>query len=98
MSYATWNLRIIDDTQLDGPESTIVERGGSAQSIWSNGQVETGATILGKVSGDLSNLSLWNFLVISREEAETFIGNNFTPYVEADGHEITLEIALTILD
>jgi hypothetical protein len=98
VTYATWNLRVVDDTQLDGPESIIIERGGSAESIWSNGQVETGATILGKVSGDISNLDLWNLTEVSRQEAESFIEANFTPYTDAEGNYYSLADVLKVLD
>lgn len=98
MKYATWNLSPIDDNYLDGPEASIVERGGSAQPIWSTGKPEAGASILGKVDGDLSNLSRWNVTEISRAEAETFITNNFTPFTDRDGAEHTLVDALKVLD
>ncbi len=98
MRYATWNLRNTENGYLDGPESTIVEQGGYAQAIWANGQVENGATILGKVDGDLNNVSEWNFIEISKTDAETFIANNFTPYVDEFNNEITLEKVFTILN
>jgi hypothetical protein len=98
MKYATWNLRPIDDGFLDGPESSIVERGGSAESVWASGAVETGATILGKVSGNLDNLDLWNVTEVSRQEAESFIEANFTPYTDAEGNFYSLQDVLKVLD
>lgn len=97
MRYATYNLRVIADGYLDGPESTIVARGGSAKAIWTSGQVETGATILGEVSGDLSDLTSWNLVEISRQEARLFIEANFTPYTDSDGKFYSLENALQVL-
>lgn len=98
MNYATWNLRNIGDGYLDGPESSILAIGGTVEAIWANGQVENGATILGKVSGDLANLSEWNLVEVSRGQAESFIEQNFVPYVEVDGKEVTLQDAIKILD
>lgn len=98
MNYATWNLRSIEDGYLDGPESAIVARGGSAQAIWSNGPVENGATILGKVSGDVSGLEEWGLLEVSRTEAEEFISLNFTPFTDFQGITHDVQGALAVLD
>jgi hypothetical protein len=98
VNYATWNLRKVSDDYLDGPESLIVDRGGSAQSVWADGAVETGATILGKVSGDLSNLSEWNVTAVTRQEAEAFIQSNFVEFVNSLGDTITLQDALQVLN
>jgi hypothetical protein len=98
MKFALWNLRVISDGYLDGPESTIVERGGSAVAIWTSGASENGASILGKVSGDLSGLEEWNFFEVSRQQAEEFIEQNFIPYLDEEGVEQTLANALLILN
>ena len=98
MKFATWNLSHINDNYLDGPEATIVERGGSAQSIWTDGSVETGATILGKIEGDITNLERWNVVEVSRTDAEAFIEANFTPFTNDRGFEQTLADALKALD
>lgn len=98
MRYATWNLSQIDNNYLDGPETKILEQGGLAQAIWSTGSVESGATILGKVQGDISNCARWNLTEITRIEAESFIQQNFVPFTDAEGIEHTLEDALKVLD
>jgi len=97
VTYATWNLRPIDDNYLDGPEATIVEQGGTAEAIWSAASPATGATILGKVSGDTSNLDAWNFITLSKAEATAFITDNFVPFVDIDGNEYTLDKILKSL-
>ena len=98
MNYATWNLRAIADNYLDGPESTIVARGGTAKAIWTSGDVATGAQILGIVSGDLSGLHDWSFETLSRAEAESFIETNFVEPQEPYARQITLQDALKALD
>jgi hypothetical protein len=98
MKFVTWNLRPIADGYLDGPEETIVQRGGSAIAIWIDGSPENGASILGKVSGDTSGLEEWNVTEISKSEAEAFIEQNFTPYVGEDGVERTLADVIGVLD
>lgn len=96
--FATWKLKPIDENHLDGPEHVIVERGGSALPIWTNGAVESGATILGKVDGDLTGLDAWNFTEVTRTEAEAFITANFKETELPDGTFTTLAQALSVLE
>ena len=91
MTYATWNLRPIDNNYLDGPEATIVEQGGTAKAIWSTASLALEATILGEVSGDTNNLEAWNFTLLSKAEAIAFIKENFVPFIDIDRNEYTLE-------
>jgi hypothetical protein len=98
MKYAIWKLRPILDNQLDGPEETIVQRGGLAVAIWTDGSPESGASILGKVSGDISALGEWNVTEVSKSDAVAFIQQNFTPYVGEDGVERTLADVIGVLD
>lgn len=98
VNYATWNLSLIDDKYFDGPEATIVERGGSAIAIFADGEVTESATILGKVQGDITGLDRWNVVGVSRTEAEAFIEATFVPSVDENGVERTLADALKVLD
>lgn len=98
MKFATWNLRPINDTELDGPEATIAASGGSASAIWNDGPIEAGATTLGKFEGEPGDLSAWNFTEVSLAEATAFITDNFTPFELPNGDTVTLEEALTVLD
>lgn len=73
MRYATWRLDWADPQYGTGPESLIVERGGTARGIVANPDVVTG-TILGVVSGDFdtTGLDLWGFTEIATDAALAF--------------------------
>lgn len=74
MRYALWDLKEDSPNYLTGPESKIIELGGSAEASWTNGIVEDGADILGYVTGnfDANELSHWNYREISEQEALDF--------------------------
>lgn len=94
MRYALWNLVEDEPNYLSGPESKIVELGGSAESEWSNGMVEDGADILGYVYGefDVSKLAYWHYREITQEEAVEFCQSiNQQAYLLPDG-KITIAI------
>ena len=73
MRYATWRLDWTDPHHGTGPESLIVERGGTAYGMAANPDVITG-TILGVVSGDFdtADLDLWSFTEIDADAALAF--------------------------
>jgi hypothetical protein len=98
MNYATWKLRAVDESYLDGPESVIVEKGGTAKAIYASGDVTKNGIVLGLVSGDVSGLDDWNFTTLSRAEAEAFIEANFVEPQESDARQVTLQDALKSLD
>lgn len=75
MKYATWNL-VFTDGLGTGPEETAFLGGVSLRAVWTNGNPETGSTILGKYEGNPSGLEQWNFTEISREEAESLVLSN----------------------
>lgn len=73
MRYALWNLKQEIDNYLSGPEQIIADNGGRAEGIWTDGNVEEGATILGYVFGDFNiDLSAWNYREIDVAEAMAF--------------------------
>ena len=74
MNYASWKLNFTDPNYGTGPETLISEKGGNAEGSWANGQVESGATILGYVSGDFDTTGLepWSYTPLTAEEALTF--------------------------
>lgn len=74
MNYATWKLNFTDPNYGTGPEEAIANLGFGAEGAWSNGQVETGATILGYVTEpvDESELTTWEVRNISEAEALAF--------------------------
>ena len=74
MNYASWILNFTDPNYGTGPEAVIAERGGRAESGWANGQVESGATILGYVTGefDITGLEPWGYTSLTAEESLTF--------------------------
>jgi hypothetical protein len=98
VNYATWSLRNLGNGYLDGPETTIIEQGGTAEAVWSNGSVEDGGIVLGKFSGDLTNLEAWNFAEVSKDDAQSFIEANFAPQARMDGTQSTLEDAFQVLN
>lgn len=75
MKYATWNL-VFTDGLGTGPEEAAFLEGVSIRAIWSDGNPESGSTILGKFEGSVSGLEQWNFTEISREEAELLVLSN----------------------
>lgn len=74
MNYATWKLNFADPKQGTGPEEKIAELGFAAEGAWADGEVQNGATILGYVTEtqDEDELSLWDFVNITQEEALDF--------------------------
>ena len=63
MRYAFWNLIEESANYFVGPESKIIELGGSAEGAWSDNSVASLGKILGYVSGnfDTAGLSGWNY-------------------------------------
>lgn len=100
MKYATWNLKFINNIGT-GPEETALSNGVVLSAVWADGSPETGATILGKFEGTLTNLEAWNFTEISRSEAETLILSNHMDRpadTQAGLEEWTTEKAIATLD
>lgn len=88
MKYAIWNLVEDAPNYLTGPESKIVELGGSAEAGWTNGNPENAADILGYVKGnfDTDELAHWNYREITQEEALAFCqAINPAAYLLPDG-------------
>lgn len=100
MKYATWNLHFTDNLGT-GPEETALASGVPLAAVWSSGNPEDGADILGKFDGTLSGLETWNFTEISRAEAEALVLSNHTDRPqnsEAGLEEWTAEKAIATLD
>lgn len=88
MKYALWSLKEDEPNYLTGPESKIVEMGGSAEASWTNGIVEHSADILGYVNGefDVTELAHWDYKEISQEQALAFCQSiNPEAYLLTDG-------------
>jgi hypothetical protein len=77
-AYAFWTLKTDDGKYFTGPEQTIIESGGSAEPIYS-GTFNSVEVILGKIYVDLStvDLSQWDVLTVTSDEAKQFISENF---------------------
>lgn len=73
MRYATWRLNWSDPMYGTGPEEIIAGRGGRAEGVVANPEVEHGP-ILGYVSGDFdaSGLDAWEYTEITAEQALLF--------------------------
>jgi len=100
MKYATWNLHFTDNAGT-GPEGTALADGIALIPVWADGNPEEGATILGKFTGNVSGLELWNFTEISRSEAEALVVSNHVDRPqnsEAGLEEWTVEMAIATLD
>jgi hypothetical protein len=71
MKYATWKLNFIDPKYGTGPEDIIVAQGIEVSGAWEIGSITEGGKILGYISAepDLSELSDWDFSVVTQEEA-----------------------------
>ncbi len=100
--YATWNLKLSTDGSIaTGPEEEIRAQGFEVTPVWSDGSPENGGLVLGKLSGTPSDLSEWNFMEISRAQAEALIESTFV-YMPANPdkgmEEYTLEKAIAYLD
>jgi len=70
MRYATWELNWQPDERYGiGPESVIVERGGSAEGVFFTGS-DPHDLIVGYVHGDVSldDLEAWNVTEITDEQ------------------------------
>lgn len=96
MNYALWNLNFTDPNYGTGPENKISELGFGAEGAWSDGQVESGSTIMGYVTEpqNESELADWNFRNITQQEALEFcIAINPDAYLLGDGR-ITSPIEL----
>jgi hypothetical protein len=94
--FATWKLNFTDPHYGTGPEGQIAVNGGRAWAVWTDGPVEAGGTILGKVDGDvgvLDGTDDWECVDVSLAEATQFITDNFTPT-----DDTTLADALTVLN
>ena len=99
MNYATWKLNFTDPNYGTGPEEKIAELGFGAEGAWTNGSVESGATILGYVTEpqDESQLTAWEFKNISELDAIEFcLAINPNAYLMSDGR-ITAPIEETTI-
>lgn len=95
--FATWKLRSISENLLDSPEATVLERGGTITPLCANGAPESGALILGVVTGDVTGLEAWEFKSVTKTQAKTFIAANFNSHTLPDGSVTTLEMAQAVL-
>ena len=73
MKYATWILNFTDPEYGTGPESTIVEQGGTAEGSYTDGDVTDGAEILGYFTGEPTDLEAWSFTELTQDEALAFV-------------------------
>jgi hypothetical protein len=73
MKYATWILNFVNPEYGTGPESTIVEQGGTAEGSYTDGDVTDGAEILGYFTGEPTGLDAWGFTELTQEEALAFV-------------------------
>jgi len=73
MKYATWILNFVNPEYGTGPESTIVEQGGTAEGAYPNGDVTEGAEILGYYTGTPTSLSAWSFKKLTEAKALEFV-------------------------
>ena len=73
MKYATWILNFADPEYGTGPESTIVEQGGTAEGSYTDGDVSYGAKILGYYTGTPTALSAWSFKKLTQAKALEFV-------------------------
>ena len=73
MKYATWILNFTDPEYGTGPESTIVEQGGTAEGSYADGDVTDGAEILGYFTGEPTDLEAWSFTELTQDEALAFV-------------------------
>lgn len=100
--YGTWTLKFDFNSNLaTGPEEQIRAQGIEVAPVWSDGSPENGGLILGKLSDSPTDLEDWNFIEVSRSEAESLIESSFVymPANEEKGmEEYTLEKALAYLD
>lgn len=98
MLYATWNLSLESDGNFYDASSNEDEQV-ILIPIWSDGQPEENAIIMGKVSHIPNNASKWNIIEITKLEAEAFIENNFIQQPDQDGVKATtLSEAKRLLD
>jgi len=73
MTYATWKLNFTDPNYGTGPEPAIVKQGATAEGAHTNGDVTTGAKILGYFTGNPKNLAAWDFEELTQEQALDFV-------------------------
>jgi hypothetical protein len=86
MKYATWKLNFTDPSYGTGPETFIVEQGGSAEGAFSAGDVAQGAKILGFFTGQATGLDAWDFTEVTQQEALEFVlAMDETAFVDEDG-------------
>jgi hypothetical protein len=91
MKYATWILNFVNPEYGTGPESTIVEQGGTAEGSIPDGDVTDGAKILGYFTGEPTGLDAWSFTELTQDEALAFVTViDDTAYV-ADNGRINVE-------
>jgi hypothetical protein len=94
MKYATWKLNFSNSNYGTGPESAIVQQGGSASAGLQNDPDIQRATILGYFDGKPTNLEVWQFEELTQEEALNFVlVFDDTAYISENG-----EIAVVYLD
>jgi hypothetical protein len=99
MNYATWKLNFTDPKYGTGPEEKISELGLHAEAAWLAGDLEDGGTVLGYVSEpiDETELTSWEFVNISQEEALSFcLEINESAYLSDNGRIIAPIEEITI--
>lgn len=90
MRYITWFLSFEPDERYGtGPESTIAERGGSAEGIFFTG-TQPSSMIVGKVNdnADISNLDFWQVLEITPAQALAFAQETIEGVVLNENNEL----------
>lgn len=100
--YGTWSIHFNEDRTIGtGPEEEIRAQGIEVSAIWSDGSPETGALILGKLTGVPVNVFQWGFSEITKTQAQALIESTFV-YMpanpEKNTEEYTIEKALAYLD
>jgi len=89
LKYATWQLDFTNPDFGTGPESLIVEQGGTAEGAIANGGINDGAEILGYFTGEPTGLEAWSFSEITQSEALFFAkAINESAYVDDNGRII----------
>ena len=88
MNYATWKLNFADPNRGTGPEEKIAQLGFGAEGAWADGEVQSGAKIMGYVTEpqDETELALWDFKNITQQEALDFcLALDSAAYLLPDG-------------
>jgi len=86
VKYATWILDFTNPEYGTGPELEIITQGGTAEGAIANGDITSGAEILGYFTGEPSSLETWSFAQLTQDEALAFVtAIDSTAYVGEDG-------------